>query len=60
MTAEVKVCFETLGEPEPWSFDTYVRLGGYSAWRRILAGELAPEQVIDEVKASALRGRGGA
>ncbi len=60
MTAEVKVCFETLGEPEPWSFDTYVRLGGYSAWRRILAGELTPEQVIEEVKASGLRGRGGA
>ncbi|ANX03310.1 NADH-quinone oxidoreductase subunit NuoF [Immundisolibacter cernigliae] len=60
MTAEVKVCFETLGEPEPWAFDTYVRLGGYSAWRRILAGELTPEQVIEEVKASGLRGRGGA
>ena len=60
MTAEVKVCFATLGEPEPWSFDTYTRLGGYSAWRRILAGELTPEQVIEEVKASGLRGRGGA
>ncbi len=60
MTAEVKVCFSTLGEPEPWSFDTYKRLGGYEAWRRILAGELTPEQVIEEVKASGLRGRGGA
>ncbi|MDD3650156.1 NADH-quinone oxidoreductase subunit NuoF [Immundisolibacter sp.] len=60
MTAEVKVCYATLGEPEPWSFDTYTRLGGYSAWRRILAGELTPDQVIDEVKASGLRGRGGA
>ncbi len=60
MTAEVKVCFATLGEPEPWAFDTYTRLGGYSAWRRILAGELTPEQVIEEVKASGLRGRGGA
>ncbi len=60
MSAEVKVCFETLGEPEPWSFDTYTRLGGYSAWRRILSGELSPEQVLEEVKASGLRGRGGA
>ena len=60
MTAEVKVCYATLGEPEPWSFDTYTRLGGYTAWRRILAGELTPEQVIEEVKASGLRGRGGA
>jgi NADH-quinone oxidoreductase subunit F len=32
----------------------------YKAWRRVLAGELTPEQVIDEVKASGLRGRGGA
>ncbi|GAB4355105.1 MAG: NADH-quinone oxidoreductase subunit NuoF [Immundisolibacter sp.] len=60
MTAEVKVCFATLGEAEAWSFDTYTRLGGYSAWRRILAGELTPEQVVEEVKASGLRGRGGA
>ncbi len=60
MSAEVKVCFETLGEPEPRSFDTYTRLGGYSAWRRILSGELSPEQVLEEVKASGLRGRGGA
>jgi NADH-quinone oxidoreductase subunit F len=60
MTAEVKVCYATLGEPEPWSFDTYTRLGGYTAWRRILGGELTPEQVIEEVKASGLRGRGGA
>jgi len=60
MSVEVNVCFETRGEPEPWSFDTYTRLGGYGAWRRIVAGELTPEQVVEEVKASGLRGRGGA
>ncbi|MFZ5491652.1 MAG: NADH-quinone oxidoreductase subunit NuoF [Pseudomonadota bacterium] len=60
MSVEVNVCFETRGEPEPWAFDTYMRLGGYGAWRRIVAGELTPEQVVEEVKASGLRGRGGA
>ncbi|MEX0824192.1 MAG: NADH-quinone oxidoreductase subunit L, partial [Woeseia sp.] len=54
------VCFNTFGEKEPWAIDTYEKLDGYKAWRRILAGELSPEQVIEEVKASGLRGRGGA
>jgi NADH-quinone oxidoreductase subunit F len=55
-----EVCYRTLGEANPWSMETYLKLGGYEAWKRILAGELSPEQVIDEVKLSGLRGRGGA
>ncbi|MDX1654526.1 MAG: NADH-quinone oxidoreductase subunit NuoF [Candidatus Competibacteraceae bacterium] len=55
-----EVCFATLGHDTPWSFDTYTSIGGYEAWKRILAGELTPEQVIEEVKKSGLRGRGGA
>ena len=35
-------------------------MGGYEAWERILRGEFTPEKVIEEVKASGLRGRGGA
>ncbi len=54
------VCFNTLGSDESWTLKTYEAHDGYSAWRRILAGELTPEQVIEEVKASGLRGRGGA
>ncbi len=54
------VCFNTFGSPESWTLKTYEAHDGYSAWRRILAGELTPEQVIEEVKASGLRGRGGA
>ena len=55
-----EVCYRTLGEANPWSMETYLKLGGYEAWKRILAGELNHEQVIDEVKISGLRGRGGA
>ncbi|MCB1811779.1 MAG: NADH-quinone oxidoreductase subunit F, partial [Candidatus Competibacteraceae bacterium] len=39
---------------------TYESIGGYQAWKKILAGKLTPEQVVEEVKASGLRGRGGA
>jgi NADH-quinone oxidoreductase subunit F len=56
-----QVCFTTLGcEGEVWSFDNYLKIGGYEAWRKILAGESSPNEVIEEVKASGLRGRGGA
>jgi NADH-quinone oxidoreductase subunit F len=53
-------CFNTFGEKEPWSFKTYKKLDGYKAWQKILAGKMSPEEVIEEVKASGLRGRGGA
>ncbi len=43
-----------------WKLADYVKRGGYSALRRILTENIAPEQVIAELKSSALRGRGGA
>ena len=55
-----EVCYRTLGLERSWSIDTYKSVGGYDAWQRILAGELTSDQVIDEVKNSGLRGRGGA
>lgn len=55
-----EVCFQTLGHDKPWSMETYEKLGGYQAWRKILAGEMNADEVIDEVKKSGLRGRGGA
>lgn len=54
------VCFNTFGAEKPWTLETYLEHDGYRAWRRILNGEMTPEQVIEEVKASGLRGRGGA
>ena len=53
-------CFNTFAEKEPWSLKTYKKLDGYKAWQKILAGKMSPEEVIEEVKASGLRGRGGA
>jgi NADH-quinone oxidoreductase subunit F len=54
------VCFNTFGSDESWRLATYEKHAGYQSWRKSLAGELTPDQVIDEVKASGLRGRGGA
>lgn len=54
------VCFNTFGHEEPWTLETYEKTGGYEAWRKILAGNMSPDEVIEEVKASGLRGRGGA
>jgi len=43
-----------------WRLADYVRRGGYSALRKILADKIPPEAVTAEVRRSALRGRGGA
>ena len=43
-----------------WHVADYVKRGGYEQLKRILADKITPEQVIAEMKASALRGRGGA
>ena len=43
-----------------WRLDEYIRRGGYDALKKILADKTPPEQIVAEVKKSALRGRGGA
>jgi NADH-quinone oxidoreductase subunit F len=43
-----------------WRLQDYLARGGYSALKKILAEKISPDQVIAELKKSALRGRGGA
>ncbi|MEW6313146.1 MAG: NADH-quinone oxidoreductase subunit NuoF [Pseudomonadota bacterium] len=43
-----------------WHLQDYVQRGGYAALKKILSQKITPEQVVEEVKKSALRGRGGA
>src|SRR5207253_10654476 len=57
---EHNVCFTTLHFEQPWSYDSYVKQGGYVAWNKILREKVPPNDVIETVKASGLRGRGGA
>jgi NADH-quinone oxidoreductase subunit F len=54
------VCFDGIDEGRSWTLPAYESLGGYQAWRKILAERPAPETIVDEIKASGLRGRGGA
>lgn len=55
-----QVCYRTLHLPESWTLKAYESVGGYSAWRRILREQTPPQEIIEELKTSALRGRGGA
>lgn len=47
-------------DPDTWRLTNYLKRGGYKALRKIFSEKISPEVVIDEVKKSALRGRGGA
>jgi len=60
MVEQTRVCLATLGLDQPWSLASYESTGGYAAWRKILAGGMSREEVVETVKASGLRGRGGA
>ena len=55
-----EVCFRTLELDKPWTLATYQSAGGYAMWRKILAEQTPPDEIIEELKLSALRGRGGA
>ncbi len=55
-----EVCFKDIDKDQCWSLETYEASGGYSTWRKILKGEFTPDQIINELKTSGLRGRGGA
>src|SRR5580692_7421721 len=55
---EVKVLSRRFGLPNSASIDTYLATDGYVAFAK--AAGMKPEQIIEEVKISNLRGRGGA
>ena len=57
---EVRVCLPEPGLERPWTLAAYESTGGYAAWRKILAEKIPPGEIVNEIKASGLRGRGGA
>src|SRR5688500_19524531 len=59
MPEETRILLEHIDEPGLASIDVYERLGGYSRLRRGLI-ELEEGEVVEELEASGLRGRGGA
>lgn len=55
-----EVCFRTLDQDQSWTLEVYQRNGGYEVLKKILSEKISPDTIIDELKQSALRGRGGA
>ncbi|KHF25925.1 NADH-quinone oxidoreductase subunit NuoF [Solemya velum gill symbiont] len=55
-----EVCFRTLHRDAPWTIEQYRQEGGYKVLEKILREKTSPDEIIEEVKLSNLRGRGGA
>jgi NADH-quinone oxidoreductase subunit F len=53
-----RIVLKNCGEIDPEDIQDYIQAGGFSALRKAL--DMSQEQVIGEVKASGIRGRGGA
>ena len=54
-----RVVLRNCGVIDPDSIEGYEKAGGYAAFKKVLSG-MTPEQVVEEISASGLRGRGGA
>lgn len=54
-----RIVLKNCGMIDPENIDEYIAFDGYKALEKVLTS-MTPEQVIEEVKASGLRGRGGA
>jgi NADH-quinone oxidoreductase subunit F len=56
---QVKVVLRNCGIIDPLKIEEYIARDGYAALAKVLTS-MTPDQVVDEVKKSGLRGRGGA
>ncbi len=60
LPAEKRILLEHEHVKNIHQIDVYASKNGYEALKKVFQGRMTPEQVIEEVKASGLRGRGGA
>lgn len=60
LKGQTLVTLQTLKEKNPASLATYEKLGGYQQLKRLVTDKVKAIEVINEVKVSGLRGRGGA
>lgn len=58
-TKQVRIVLRNCGVLDPDSIDDYMAREGYQALKKVLS-EYTPEKVVEEIKKSGLRGRGGA
>ena len=56
---QTRIVLENCGKIDAESIDEYIAIGGFSALSKAIF-DMTPDQVIDEVEKSGLRGRGGA
>ena len=54
------LCLATKDLNHPASIKTYISIGGYEALKKILTDKISPSDLLEEIKLSGLRGRGGA
>ena len=59
MRHQVRIALRNAGEVDPLSLDHYIARGGFAGLDKALS-DMSPESVLQEVKDSGLRGRGGA
>ena len=58
-SSQLKIVLENCGKINAESIEEYIAVGGYNALAKVLT-ELQPTEVIEEIRKSGLRGRGGA
>ncbi len=55
---QLKICLRNAGTINPESIEEYIGMGGYASLLKVVT-QMSPQQVIDEVTRSEMRGRGG-
>ena len=60
LDGQVRLATEYCGHLDPVDIEEYQRYGGFEAMRRVLSGKMDAGQIMGEIEASGLRGRGGA
>ena len=58
LESQKRIVLSGCGKVNPESIDSYISAGGYAAFKKAL--EMGSEKIIEEIKISGLRGRGGA
>ncbi|MBI4357087.1 MAG: 4Fe-4S binding protein [Gammaproteobacteria bacterium] len=57
---QMRLILQNCGRRNPSSIEEYIAWGGYGAFVKVLRECILPEEIIETIKASGLRGRGGA
>ncbi len=60
LSGQKRIALRNVGELTPTSIDQYIERSGYEAIKKIFNKGMSPDDVINEVKDSVIRGRGGA